>query len=211
MYRTRIKICGVTNVRDSALAVAAGADAVGVVFAPSPRQVSVEEAAKALAVVPSPVARVGVFVDPSLDEVEAAVSVCGLTVVQLNGGESPELCSTVPVPVVKALAVGTDFGFVDPEPYRGHAAALLFDTYVTGKAGGTSQTFDWHTIGALPGWAPSFIAGGLSPANVAECISALHPFGVDVSSGVEVSPGVKDPEKITAFCAAVRRADLEVE
>jgi phosphoribosylanthranilate isomerase len=210
MHRTRIKICGITNAADAALAVAAGADAVGVIFAESPRQVSVAQAAAALVDVAFPVARVGVFVDPTAEEVARAIEACGLTAVQLSGHEPPELCDTLGVPVLKAIHIGTDFGFEAAEPFRGHAAALLLDTYVAGKAGGTSQAFDWQRLGELPGWAPFFVAGGLNPTNVAACVAALHPFAVDVSSGVEASPGIKDPDKITAFCAAVREADQEV-
>ncbi len=209
MSRTRIKICGITSAEDAAAAVACGADAVGFVFAPSPRQVTPELRPGAAAVVPPPVARVGVFVDPSLEAVEHAIAAAGLTAVQLCGGESPEFCSAVSVPVIKVLAVGTDFDFENAEPFRGHAAALLLDTYVAGKAGGTSQTFDWQQAGEAPEWAPCFVAGGLNPGNVAEAIRALRPFAVDVSSGVEASPGIKDPEKIAAFCAAVRAADGE--
>jgi phosphoribosylanthranilate isomerase len=133
----------------------------------------------------------------------------GLTAVQLCGAESPQFCSAVSVPVIKVLAVGTDFDFESAEPFRGHAAALLLDTYVAGKAGGTSQTFDWQQAGEAPEWAPCFVAGGLDPDNVAEAIRVLRPFAVDVSSGVEASPGIKDPRKIAAFCAAVRAADAE--
>jgi phosphoribosylanthranilate isomerase len=209
MHRTRIKICGITNAADAALAVAAGVDAIGVIFAPSPRQVTVEQAAAALEGVAPPVSRVGVFVDPTAEEVAAAVAACGLTAVQLSGHESPELCDLVGVPLIKAVHIGTDFDSDEAEPYRGHAAALLLDTLVAGKAGGTSQAFNWQTPGVLPGWAPSFVAGGLDPNNVAACIAALHPYAVDCSSGVEASPGIKDPDKITAFCAAVRDADQE--
>jgi phosphoribosylanthranilate isomerase len=209
VHRTRIKICGITNAADAALAVAAGADALGVVFAQSPRQVTVAQAAAALAAVPPPVGRVGVFVDPTAEEVGEAVAACGLTAVQLSGHEPPELCDAIGVPVLKAIHVGTDFDSEGMEPYREHTAALLLDTYIAGKVGGTSQTFDWQRVGVLPGWVPSFVAGGLHPENVAACIGALHPYGVDVSSGVEASPGVKDPDKIAAFCAAVREADEE--
>jgi len=209
MHRTRIKICGITRAEDALCAVDNGADAIGVIFAPSARQVTMAQAAAALANVPPGVARVGVFVDPTLDDVEDAVGECGLTAVQLSGHESPELCHAISVPVLKAIHIGTDFDSETVEPFRGHAAALLLDTLVSGKAGGTSQVFDWQTIGVLPGWARSFVAGGLHPGNVAACIVALRPFAVDVSSGVETSPGIKDPEKIDAFCASVRSADLE--
>jgi len=209
MYRTRIKICGITREEDALAAVAAGADALGVIFAPSPRRVTVEQAAALLASVPPPVARIGVFVDAELDEMLEAVTLCGLTAVQLSGSEPPDVLDALPVPAIKAVHVGTDFGSHTVEPYRGHAAALLLDTLVTGKAGGTSQTFDWQAVGAFPGWAPLFVAGGLNPDNVAGCIGALHPYAVDVCSGVEAAPGIKDPDKIERFCAAVRRADQE--
>jgi phosphoribosylanthranilate isomerase len=210
MTRTRIKICGITNAEDAAAAVEAGADALGVIFAPSPRQVTVAQAAKALATVPPPVARVGVFVDASADEVAAAVSACGLTAVQFSGAESPEDCDAAPVPVIKTVPIGMDFGLWSAEPFRDHAAALLLDTYAADKAGGTSQAFDWRSLGQVPGWAPFFVAGGLTPDNVGTCIAVLRPYAVDVSSGVERCPGLKDHLKLSALCAAVRAADLEV-
>jgi phosphoribosylanthranilate isomerase len=208
MHRTRIKICGITRAEDAAAAVAAGVDAIGVIFAPSRRQVTIARAAAALAQVPVPVARVGVFVDAAASDIEEAIAACGLTAVQLSGAESPKICDSLTVPVLKTIHIGTLFDAQAAEPYRGHAAALLLDTLVTGKAGGTAQTFDWQHM-ALPGWAPCFVAGGLHSANVGACIAALRPFAVDVSSGVEASAGIKDPEKIAAFCAAVREADQE--
>jgi len=207
MTRTRIKICGLTRAEDVASAVAAGADAVGFVFAASPRQVTPAQAAAAAAAAPPQVARVGVFVDPTLEEVEQAVEAAGLTAVQLCGCESPELVSAISVPVIKVLPVGMDFDWKRAEPYRGNAAALLLDTYVPDKAGGTSQTFHWQSIGEVPGWAPLYVAGGLCASNVGDAIRVLRPFAVDVSSGVESSPGIKDPKMIEAFCAAVRCAD----
>lgn len=210
MRRTRIKVCGIASAEDAWAAVAAGADAVGVIFAPSPRQVTVEQAAAALAVVAPPVARIGVFVDASIEEIEDAVRACGLTAVQFSGHESPLDCDEVSVPVVKVLPIGMDFDIDAAEPYRDHAAALLLDTHVAGKAGGTSQVFDWQSVGAVPGWAPFFVAGGLNPDNVGRCIATLRPYAVDVSSGVELRPGIKDHAKLSAFCAAVRAVDLEV-
>ena len=209
MTHTHVKICGLTRPEDAAAAVAAGADALGVILAPSQRRVSAEQAAAVLAEAPASVERFGVFVDAPLEEILEAIEVCGLTAVQLSGSEPPEFCDRIPVPVMKAVHVGTDFGLEVMEPFRGHAAALLLDTFVTGKAGGTSQAFDWQTVGDLPGWAPAFVAGGLNPENVSACIAALHPFGVDVASGVEIGPGVKDNTRIEAFCAAVRDADEE--
>ncbi len=205
--RTRIKICGLTQPEDVLAAVEAGADACGFVLADSPRRVSLPRLAELAALVPPAVARVGVFVDADPAFVEAAVLAGGLTAAQFSGGESPRECDRSPVPVIKTIAVGTDFGLERAEPFRGHAAALLLDTYHPHKAGGTSQTFGWHDVGGLPGWAPSFVAGGLRADNVGEAIACLHPYAVDVSSGVESSPGVKDHAKVIAFCDAVRDAD----
>jgi phosphoribosylanthranilate isomerase len=207
MPRTHVKICGLTRAEDAAAAVAAGADALGAVFAPSKRRVTIAQAVAVFSGVPSSVERWGVFVDAPLEEILDAVEACSLTGVQLSGSEPPGLCDLVPVRTMKAIHVGTDFDINATEPYRGHAAALLLDTLVTGKAGGTSQVFDWQAVGDVPGWAPVFVAGGLDSANVAACIAAVHPYGVDVSSGVEASPGIKDPARIEAFCAAVRAAD----
>lgn len=209
MSRTRIKICGLTRAEDAAAAVSAGADAIGLVFAPSPRQVSLKQAAEVAAAVPPPVARVGVFVDADPSFVQAAIQAAGLTAVQFCGSESPEQCAVVGVPVIKVLPVGTDFVWSVAEPFRGCAAALLLDTLVTGKSGGTAKTFAWHEVGVTPGWAPLFVAGGLKPENVAECVRAIRPFAVDVSSGVETAPGIKDVRKMEAFCAAVRAVDEE--
>jgi phosphoribosylanthranilate isomerase len=190
--------------------VEAGADAIGLVFARSPRQVSVVQAAQLALDVPPLVARIGVFVDASAEEIERAVSGAGLSAVQLCGSETPEFCSGLSVPVIRVVSVGMDFSWSMTEPYRGQAAALLLDTHVTGKAGGTAKTFAWHVVGESPGRAPIFLAGGLTPLNVIEAIHAMRPYAVDVSSGVESAPGIKSPELIAAFCAAVREADLEV-
>lgn len=208
--RTRVKICGITNPGDAVAAVAAGADALGVVLAPGKRQVSIAQAASVLADVPPLVARVGVFVNADAAFVAEAVKRIGLTAVQFHGEETPEECAAAPVPVIKALRVGTDFALHVIEPFRGTVASLLLDTYTPGSHGGTGRTFDWSAqAGVVPGGASIILAGGLNPANVAEAIRALHPFAVDVSSGVESSPGVKDHAAINAFIAAVRVADEE--
>jgi phosphoribosylanthranilate isomerase len=208
--RTRIKICGITTATDAAMAVEAGADALGVVLAPSSREVTLEDAEKALAVVPPLVARIGVFVDADPGFVADAVARLGLTGVQFHGDETPERCASAPVPVIKAFKVGTTFASTAFEPFRGAVAAILLDTYVSQRSGGTGETFDWQThSAALPGWAPLIIAGGLSPTNVAEAIRLFRPFAVDVSSGVEERLRHKDRLKLNAFAAAVRAADEE--
>jgi len=207
MTRTRIKICGLTRAEDAAAAVAAGADACGVVFAPSSRQVTIAHAVEVLRAVPAPVARVGVFVDADPEFVRRAVRECGLAFVQYHGSESPEECDEAPAPVIKAIRIGTVFDVSEVEPYRGRVAALLLDKLSTRNAGGTGEALPWHLITEVPGRAPAFLAGGLSSNNVREAIHLVRPFAVDVSSGVESAPGIKDHRKIDEFVAAVRQAD----
>ncbi|MBN2247566.1 MAG: phosphoribosylanthranilate isomerase [Coriobacteriia bacterium] len=208
MRRTRIKICGLTRPEDAAAAVAAGADALGVILAPSKRRVTFDQAAAVFAGVPPLVARVGVFVDAHADDVWEAVARLGLTAVQFHGDEAPEMCEAAPVPVIKALRVGPGFDPSVAERYRGVVSALLLDTLVAGEKGGTGKAFGWHDVaGRLPAWAPVLLAGGLGPDNVAEAIGVLRPFAVDVSSGVEQAPGVKDHRLIERFVSAVHTAD----
>jgi len=190
-------------------AVGAGADAVGVVFAESPRQVGIDEAADILAQVPPFVARVGVFVDAPSEFVEAAVRGAGLSAVQFHGSETPAQCGKAPAPVIKTVRVGTEFDIEALEPFRGQASAVLLDKLDPQRHGGTGKTFSWRTIAELPEWAPTVLAGGLDPVNVGVAISMVHPFAVDVSSGVEERPGHKDAHRMAAFVAAVRAADGE--
>ncbi len=211
MRRTRIKICGLTRPEDAAAAVSSGADALGVVLAPSKRRVTLEQAAVVFADVPPLVARVGVFVDARADDVWEAVARLGLTAVQFHGDEAPETCEAAPVPVIKALRMGSGSDAADVDRYRGVVAAFLLDTYVAGEQGGTGMAFDWDRVaGVLPRDTPVLLAGGLGPGNVAQAVRTLRPYAVDVSSGVERSPGIKDSAKVAAFCDAVRATDGEV-
>lgn len=205
--RTRIKMCGFTRPQDAAEAVRLGVDALGVVLAPSPRQVTIEQAREVLGNVPPGVARVGVFVDADPEFVTEAVVRIGLTAVQYHGSETPAQCAAAPAPVIKALRVGTVFDYGMVEPFQAQVAALLLDKYDSQQAGGTGKKFEWNLITELSGRAPTFLAGGLTPLNVAQAIAVVHPFAVDVSSGIERSPGVKDHELMHAFAAAVRAAD----
>lgn len=208
--RTRVKVCGLTSALDAAEAVRAGADALGVVLAESPRQVTLTEAERIFAAVPPFVARVGVFVNAPADYVERAVARLGLAAVQFHGSESPGRCAAAPVPVIKAVRVRPGLDPADLEAYRDRVSALLLDTYVEGVDGGTGRTFPWEAVAPLPAWAPMIVAGGLNPVNVGGAIRALGPYGVDVSSGVEERLRQKDRLKLHAFVAAVRAADEEV-
>lgn len=208
MSRTRVKICGLCSPADAAAAVAAGADAVGVVLAPSPRRVSLDEAFGVLADVPPFVWRVGVFVDADPSEVADAVARLGLHAVQFHGVEPPEDCAAAPVPVIKSFRVEPTFGAADIEPYRGKIAAALLDTFVPGAAGGTGKAFEWSAELA-PAGIPTMVAGGLQPGNAALAVRAMRPFALDVSSGVERAQRCKDRDLMVAFVAAVREADKE--
>lgn len=210
MNRTRIKICGVCSATDAAEAVRAGADAIGVIFAESPRRLTPSDAAGVLADVPPLVSRVGVFVNASAEQIAEAIATARLSAIQLAGDETPEFCASMPVPVVKVLRVGQGFSWDDAEPYQGTIAAALLDTGVAGSRGGSGVAFDWPSVPAPPRWLPVIVAGGLNPGNVAAAVTVLRPFAVDVSSGVEAAPRVKDPVKVSAFVAAVRAADERI-
>lgn len=211
----RIKVCGITSADDAHMAVEAGVDALGVVLAPSKREVTIEQAAAALADVPKGVTRIGVFVNAAPEFVADAVRRIGLSVVQFHGDETPEQCAAAPVPVIKAIhATGEnareEFDRALAE-YQGSAVGLLVDTYDPDVAGGTGRTFDWEALGSLQDVpVPVFVAGGLNSDNVADAIRALRPYAVDVSSGVEAEPGRKDEDKIREFVAAVRAVNQEV-
>ena len=204
---TRVKICGVTRVEDARMAWAEGADALGLNFYPrSPRYVTPETAAALARTRPALGALVGVFVNESPDVIRARVRDCGLTSVQLHGDEPPEACGGYGVPVIKAMRVR---GPEDVEKARtyvgaGDVATLLLDGAAPGYGGG-GVGFDWSLVARLAdAGVPVLVAGGLNPDNVREAVRATRPYGVDVASGVEVSPGVKDADAVRAFVRAVK-------
>jgi phosphoribosylanthranilate isomerase len=201
MISPRIKICGITNVEDALRACEYGADALGFVFASSPRQITPEIAAAILRELPPFVTTVGLVVDqdplPILER-------CALDVIQFHGSESPEVVARAGRRAVKAFRLR---GPEDLEalPQYESVAAYLLDAYVPGVAGGTGHQFPWRlALEAKRYGKPVIVAGGLTPDNVRLCIETTQPYGVDVSSGVEASPGRKDPEKLRTFLAAAR-------
>lgn len=226
--RTRIKICGITTPEAAQAAVDAGADALGLMFAESsPRAISLERAEALVADLPAFVEPVGVFSNQPVDFVRDVVGRLHLRTVQLHGRETPEQAAALaPRRVVKALSFDAQemeaalaaWGacanlcglLLDaPPPADAHAEG-------TGaRTGGYGRTFDWHALatlqqrGALAGLPPTILAGGLDAGNVARAIATIGPYGVDVSSGVESATGVKDAQRIAAFCAAVRAADRQ--
>lgn len=202
----RVKICGITNTADGLMAAEAGADAVGFVFYErSPRAISPEQAATIIKALPPDLIKVGVFVDPDADLVMRAIHDAGINVLQFHGNESPEFCLGFGVMTMKAFRVrGRET--LGSLPAYGTDAWLL-DAYSAGQAGGTGETFDWDLAAEAVGMGrPVFLAGGLGPANVAEAIRKVQPFGVDVSSGVESSPGRKDETRVREFVKAAKNS-----
>jgi phosphoribosylanthranilate isomerase len=202
----RVKICGLTVPEEAAACAAAGAWAVGMVFAEgSPRRVGPEDAAAITEALPAGVERVGVFVDPDPREVAAIASGCGLTWVQAHGAvDVAALRAATGLPVIAGVAVdGPEaIGRAEASP----ADLVLLDAAVPGRHGGTGRAFRWEILEERPLGRPFALAGGLTPANVAEAVRRLRPAVVDVSSGVERAPGRKDPERVRAFLAAVAGA-----
>ncbi len=207
MSRTRIKVCGITDPVDAAAAVAAGVDSLGFIFAHSPRRVDPDRAREIIRQLPPMVDAVGVFVDKDPREVEELVQYCRLTMVQLHGAESPGYCRDLSLRVVKSFRVGPRSTAADLAPYQGAVAGFLLDTYRQGVAGGTGAVFDWDLVARVAPPGPVILAGGLDPDNVAEAIRRVHPFAVDVNSGVEHAPGIKDHDKLNRFVAVVRNSD----
>jgi phosphoribosylanthranilate isomerase len=216
-----IKICGNTSLEDALLAVEAGADAVGFVFAPSPRRVTAAEAAAIVRHLPATVEKIGVFVDASLDEIYSIVRACGLTGVQLHFEAKPELPAKLrkllgpQLRILRVVHFDAEATMLLKKQIAEHAMnphidAVMVDSQTTTAVGGTGATFDWKI--ARKTLFPStktrkrlIAAGGLSPENVAEAIATLRPWGVDVVSGVESAPGKKDPDKVREFVAKSRK------
>ncbi|TWE09728.1 phosphoribosylanthranilate isomerase [Pseudomonas sp. AG1028] len=204
MSVVRSKICGITRLEDALAAVAAGADAIGLVFyAPSPRAVTIAQAQAIVAGLPPFVTTVGLFVDMPPREIEGVLAAVPLDLLQFHGDESPADCEALRRPYIKALRVraGDDVA-AQVDAYPG-ARAVLLDTFVDGVPGGTGQAFDWSLVPAQLS-KPVILAGGLTPGNVAAAIAQVRPYAVDVSGGVEVSKGIKDAHKVKDFVRAVR-------
>jgi len=203
---TRVKICGITVAEDAAAAVEAGADALGFVFAPgTPRLVRSEVVERIVRDLPPFVTTVGVFVNQPLEEVLQVVGRCRLQAVQLHGDEPEEYSRSLPIRVIKGIRVRDARDLAPIGVYPAHA--FLLDAFVEGKAGGTGTTVPWDLARQAKGNAPIILSGGLRPETVAQAVRTVRPYGVDVSSGVEASPGRKDHKKVREFIAAVREAD----
>lgn len=194
----RVKICGITTVEDALQAVNCGADALGLVFYPkSPRYVSAEQGRRIVAALPPLVTTVGLFVNQTAREISAIARFCGLDVLQFHGDENPEQCQLPPWRVIKALRIRDQQSLHALGTYQ--VSGLLLDAWQADRYGGTGHCFNWQLAVPLARQRPVILAGGLTPANVAEAVRIVRPYAVDVSSGVESAPGRKDPELVAAF------------
>lgn len=206
--RCRVKICGLTSVADALMVSAVGADAVGLVFYPNSRRyISIEQAATICKAMPPFVATVGLFLDAEVSFVKQVLAAVPLTLLQFHGSETPAYCAQFQHPYIKAVgmkgltALGGFAAYAEQYP---EAQGFLVDSHVPGAAGGTGETFDWTQVPQdYP--KPIILAGGLTPVNVAEALQLSQVYAVDVSSGVEKHPGIKDPAKVQAFMQSVHR------
>ncbi len=206
--RTRVKICGITRVEDARAAIAAGCDAIGLVFyPPSARHVNLETAAEIVAGIPPFVSVVGLFVDAEPEQINAVLKHVRLDLLQFHGNETPEQCNLYGVPYMKAIRVKAGTNLLQYAEQFKQARALLLDAFIEGVPGGTGQMFDWNIIPeSLP--LPVVLAGGLTAENVTAAIRQVQPYAVDVSGGVEINKGIKDAAKIVAFMRGVSHASL---
>ncbi len=192
-----------TQLKDALFAVEQGADAVGFIFyKKSPRAVTMKAVREIILELPPFVDTVGVFVNESADRVNKIADYCGLDLVQLHGEESPAFCRKIHRRVIKAFRVTNLQSLRQMEKYP--VTGFLLDTYCEDLRGGTGKPFDWNLALPAKKIGPVILAGGLTPRNVGQAVSRVRPYGVDVCSGVEKSPGIKDPEKVRAFLANIR-------
>ena len=202
--KTQVKICGVTNVADALMAAEAGADLIGLnVYEKSPRYISLATAAEISRALSPFVLRVGVFVNPEAEQVMEAIAACGLNLLQFHGDEDSDFCTQFGLMSVKALRVRDAESLQKLESFN--TDAFLLDAYSKSGLGGTGEKFNWElAVEAQKFGKPIFLAGGLTPENVADAVQQVRPFAVDVSSGVESAPGKKDAAKVRAFIVAAK-------
>jgi len=208
MTGVKVKICGLTRDEDVKAAIAAGADAIGFVFTASPRRISIDTAIRLSSYVPRGILRVGLFLDQDRSEIDRVINSVSLDVLQFHGSETEQECSGFGLPWLKAVAMENADSASRAESGYPAAMGLLLDSHAAGKRGGSGKVFDWSL--SRPVAKPVWLAGGLDAANVARAIRIVRPFAVDVSSGVEAAPGIKDTSRIQAFIKAVREVDNDV-
>jgi len=200
----KVKICGITSAADGNIAAEAGADMIGLMFYDkSPRNISIATAKEIAQAVPPYLMKVGVFVNPDEDLVMRAIGECGLSLLQFHGDETPEFCTQFGLMCMKAFRIRNVESLDALAKY--HTDAYLLDAYSAEARGGTGEKFNWDlAVDAQKFGKPIFLAGGLTPENVADAVRKVRPFAVDVSSGVESAPGKKDTAKVRAFITAAK-------
>ena len=199
MYRTRVKICGITNIEDAKAAVNAGADAIGLVFYKnSPRYITINKAREIVDNVPAFINCVGLFVDSEKEYIDSVLEQVDLDTLQFHGHESEQACALYNKPYIKAIRMSKEINLFEEVEKYFSARALLLDTYVEGLRGGTGTVFDWSMVPKNLK-KPIILAGGLDSSNVKDAINQTTPYAVDVSGGVEIEKGKKDPDKIKEF------------
>jgi phosphoribosylanthranilate isomerase len=199
------KVCGITNPGDAREAADAGADAIGMIFAESPREVDVEEARRISVALPDGVLKVGVFVDAEPEEVLQTAREVGLDLAQLHGDETPETVAAIRgagLPVMKALRVRNAEALAEIQSYG--ADLIMLDAWSARVRGGTGETFDWGLAKSVKGRGNIVVSGGLTPENVREAIEFFEPYGVDASSSLEEKPGKKSGERVRRFVRAAK-------
>jgi phosphoribosylanthranilate isomerase len=204
----KVKICGIGNYEDAAMAVRLGVDAIGFIFAPSPRRITPEKAREIIRALPTRLKTVGVFVNERPDTVRRIMAFCGLDLIQFHGDESPEVCGDFMPHTIKAFRIRERSVLQTITPYCGKIRAMLFDSYDEKIRGGTGKTFDWST--AVTGKAlgvPVILSGGLTPSNIVSAISKVNPYAVDVNSGIEERPGKKDHSLMKELMENIRKAE----
>ncbi|MDX1708212.1 MAG: phosphoribosylanthranilate isomerase [Desulfobacterales bacterium] len=203
MNKVKVKICGITNAADASTAVALGANALGFIFARSPRQMTPQKVRAIVRTIPPFVKTVGVFVNEAAAAIRDIKQYCGLDLVQLHGDESPAFCDELMPTVIKALRVKDASSLQTSRAYQGKVRALLLDSYSREKVGGTGKTFDWKlAIKIKEIGIPIILAGGLGPSNINLAIQTVNPYAVDINSGIEDYPGKKNPALMKAVMAA---------
>jgi phosphoribosylanthranilate isomerase len=206
MNTVAVKICGITDYEDASMAVELGAGVLGFIFARSPRQITPQKARDIISAMPPFVKTVGVFVDEEPAAIKEMIHYCGLDLVQLHGDESPDLCCELMPYTIKALRIRDESSLRTSRIYQGKVRALLLDTYLEDKAGGTGKTFDWQLALKIKKLGiPIILAGGLGPSNIDDAVSTERPYAVDVNSGVEERPGKKSHTLMKDLMEKVRR------
>jgi len=201
----KVKFCGITNDRDAMTAVKLGVDALGFIFAPSPRQITPEQAGRIIHSLPPFVQTVGVFVNEDLDTIRELMGFCGFQWVQLHGDEPPQRCRELMPHVIKAFQIKDESSLSSIEDYREYVGSILLDTYSKEKRGGTKKTFDWNLALRCKKYGkPIILSGGLGPSNVEKAISKVEPYALDINSGIEDAPGQKNPVLMKALMDTIK-------